>query len=180
MNYVMLPYLDSNAPLRAAFDEMERRDVRAVVAPMHEDGYRIYMNRDVLAALQQGKESCSDIDPEGGIRAIALNELPARQERWLFLYAPPPPDYTLADSIARTLEWFLDNRSATYGILLGDRPPANGGMVVVVTRHESYGDEITQARKVCFCDRNAKHECTEGSTCTGKECDYCDGTYYCR
>lgn len=172
MDYLFLPYLQSDDPLAHALRRMRRTDSRAVVVEHTVDARRLYMNKAVVGAWSDGKSACSELLDTEGTTLMDLGAAP--NVPWLLGFHPSGPWGTLE----RLFERHLDSQQATYGILL-PRPGNPSPTALVISRHESDADKIKNAVKYCICSINNTHTSPCPPALDSADCDYCNGTYKC-
>lgn len=172
MDYLFLPYLQSDELLAHALRRMRRTDSRAVVVEHAIDAKRLYMNKAVVDAWSDGKSACSELPDTEGTHLMDLGA--AQTVPWLFGFHSSGP----WDALERLFKRQLDSQQATYGILL-PRPGNSSPTALVISRHESDADRIKNAMKYCVCRIIKSHKKSCPPASDNADCDWCSGTYKC-
>jgi hypothetical protein len=155
-----LPILAPDAGIEDAIAAMRKHDRRAAIVTWAPDDHRMYSNRTIRDAWSQGVKTMAKLRRSG--------------ERVAALAGP-----------ASGFEQLLDRTFTRYGIAddaaklaaLGG-PPQRPGLIRIVTRHERYADDVTQAPKVCRCDSRQRHGADSPPAADGSAC-FCGGTFEC-
>jgi hypothetical protein len=159
MRGLQLPFVQESESLDEAMRRMRSMDRRALVVRHTGPDYRLYMNRSVMDAYQQGIKDCAGIRPFPGAPVAVFG---SKAEDRNADFSGLPSD-------------LFERQSADYVLLF--EPGADDLSVEVFTRTDELAQSILTAARICECMQGHPYE--EPPPVHGIECDICKTTINC-